>query len=104
MFNKISKGLPLLWQHPRYHFSQGATFLSMVEGFFDRAAIHTGIRADRLAFYKKADSVVKCSIPLIRGNSIYIQTMAPLKPSPPIAANTKPINYQPKEAPAMQKM
>jgi hypothetical protein len=41
----------------------------MVESFFDRAAVHTGIRTDRLNFYKKAENVVKCSIPLIRGTS-----------------------------------
>jgi hypothetical protein len=44
----------------------------MVESFFDRAALHTGIRADRLAFYKKAENVLKCSIPLFRG--IYLFT------------------------------
>ncbi len=67
IFNKISKGLPLLNSPLRYNFSGGATFLKMVEGFFDRAALHTGIRADRLNFYKKAENIIKCSIPLVRG-------------------------------------
>ena len=67
MFTTLSKRMPLFSQPLlKYNFS-GATFLHMVEGFFDRAAIHTGIRADRLAFYKKAESVVKCSIPLVKG-------------------------------------
>jgi len=39
----------------------------MVESYFDSAGIHTGIRSDYLKFYKKADNVVKCSIPIIRG-------------------------------------
>ena len=60
MFNRVSKGLPLLWQNPRYRFTQGATFLSMVEGFFDRAAIHTGIRADRLTFYIEEVEALAC--------------------------------------------
>jgi hypothetical protein len=41
----------------------------MVEAFFDKAKIHTSIRADRLIFYKKAESVGKCTIPLVRGIS-----------------------------------
>lgn len=52
----------------KFGFASGATFLKMVESFFDRAAVHTGIRSDRLNFYKKAENVVKCSIPLVRGN------------------------------------
>ena len=59
--------MPLMYQSTRYHFAGGSTFLNMVEKFFDRAAMHTDIRADRLAFYKKAENVLKCSIPLVRG-------------------------------------
>jgi hypothetical protein len=65
--NIISKRLPLMYRPVSYNFSSGGTFLKMVESFFDKAALHTGIRADRLNFYKKAESVVKCTIPLIRG-------------------------------------
>lgn len=50
-----------------YSFSSGTSFLKMVESFFDRAGVHTGIRTDRLNFYKKAENIVKCSIPLVRG-------------------------------------
>jgi hypothetical protein len=54
MINNICKRLPLFYQSPRYHFaSEGSKFLALVENFFDRAALHTGIRADRLSFYKK---------------------------------------------------
>lgn len=69
MLNRIFQRLPAFGQPARYSFSEGASFLTMVEGFFDRAAIHTGIRADRLIYYKKAESIVKCSIPLVRGSS-----------------------------------
>ena len=47
--------------------NDGATFLKMVDSYFDKASVHTGIRADYLNFYKKPDNVVKCSIPIIRG-------------------------------------
>lgn len=70
MIYKFSQKYTLFTHHLRYRFSQssqGSDFLHMVEAFFDKAAIHTGIRADRLNFYKKAESVVKCSIPLVRG-------------------------------------
>lgn len=67
MINNIFKRSSLLTLPLRHQFATGATFLTMVESFFDRAAVHTGIRTDRLNFYKKAENVVKCSIPLIRG-------------------------------------
>lgn len=47
---------------------EGSSFLKMVDSYFDKAGIHTGIRSDYLNFYKKPDNVVKCSIPLVRGN------------------------------------
>lgn len=40
----------------------------MVESFFDRAAAHTGIRNDLINYYKKSENVLKCSLPLVRGN------------------------------------
>jgi hypothetical protein len=67
MINNILKRSLSLTSPLRYSFASGASFLNMVESFFDRAAVHTGIRTDRLNFYKKAENVVKCSIPLIRG-------------------------------------
>lgn len=72
MINKLIQKYSLFSTPLRYGFSQpnqGQEFLHMVESFFDKAAIHTGIRADRLNFYKKAESVVKCTIPLVRGTS-----------------------------------
>ena len=47
--------------------SHGSSFLKMVDSYFDKAGIHTGIRSDYLNFYKKPDNVVKCSIPIVRG-------------------------------------
>ena len=72
MINKLFQRYSVFSRPLRYGFSQdnqGSEFLHMVEAFFDKAAIHTGIRADRLNFYKKAESVVKCTIPLVRGIS-----------------------------------
>ena len=43
------------------------TFLRTVEAFYGRAGVHTGIRSDRLNYYKKAENIVKCTIPLVRG-------------------------------------
>ncbi len=48
--------------------SEGSSFLKMVESYFDKAGIHTHIRADKLNFYKKADNVVKCNISIVKGN------------------------------------
>jgi hypothetical protein len=104
MINNLLKRSSLLYSPLRYSFSNGATFLKMVESFFDRAAVHTGIRSDRLNFYKKAENVVKCSIPLIRGNIFSTKTMAQLKPFLLIVANTRLINYQQKEELDTQKM
>jgi len=49
----------------------GQSFLTMVESYFDKAGIHTGIRSDYLNFYKKPDNVVKCTYPIIRGTFSY---------------------------------
>ncbi len=74
----------------------------MVNSYFDKAGIHTGIRSDYLNFYKKPDNVVKCTYPIIRGNHLFtIKMMEKLKPSLPIDANIKPINFQPKVEPDM---
>ena len=104
MINNICKNVMQLHRPLLYSFSSGATFLKMVESFFDRASVHTFIRTDRLNFYKKAENVVKCNIPLIRGTPSPTQTTDPSKPSPPIDANIKPINSPPKEEPGMPKM
>jgi hypothetical protein len=72
MINNIIKKTAFFAMPIRYSFAGGSNFLKMVESFFDRAAIHTGIRTDRLNFYKKAENVVKCSIPLIRGEDVLI--------------------------------
>jgi hypothetical protein len=71
ILNNFYRHLPLQHLQPRYTFASGANFLRMVESFFDRAAVHTAIRTDRLNFYKKAENIVKCSIPLVRGNAYY---------------------------------
>ena len=47
--------------------SEGASFLQMVEQYFDKAGALTNIRPDRLNFYKKADNVVKFNLTLTRG-------------------------------------
>lgn len=52
--------------------SEGASFLQMVEQYFDKAGALTNIRADKLNFYKKADNVVKFNLTLTRGRSILI--------------------------------
>ena len=97
MINNLLKRNSLLYTPLRYSFSNGATVLKMVESFFDRAAVHTGIRNDRLNFYKKAENVVKCSIPLIRGKIYSTKMTDPLKPFLLIVVSTRLINYQPKE-------
>lgn len=75
MITNIIARSALLSAPTKFSFATGATFLKMVESFFDRAAVHTNIRTDRLNFYKKAENVVKCSIPLIRGTPLPTQTM-----------------------------
>ena len=47
--------------------SEGASFLQMVEQYFDKAGKLTNIKPDRLNFYKKADNVVKFNLTLTRG-------------------------------------
>jgi hypothetical protein len=96
MINNICRQMPLWAGQSRFHFATGASFLKMVESFFDRAAVHTGIRTDRLNFYKKAENVVKTNIPLIRGTPAPTQTTAPSKPSLPTAASTRPTNSPPR--------
>lgn len=51
--------------------SEGAHFLKMVENYFDKAGVHTGIKADLLNYYKRAENVVKCNLTLVRGKSPY---------------------------------
>jgi hypothetical protein len=56
---------------------EGQSFLTMVNSYFDKAGIHTGIRSDYLNFYKKPDNVVKCTYPIIRGISFNILRKRP---------------------------
>lgn len=57
----------------RFNFSvermehEGASFLRMVENYFDKAARHTGISSDKLAFYKVPENVLKFTLTLVRG-------------------------------------
>jgi len=104
MINRICSTFPIFHSQPKFFFSSGATFLKMVESFFDRASVHTGIRTDRLNFYKKAENIVKCSIPLVRGTFSPIQIMDPSKPSQLIVVNTKLTNCRQKEELDMQRM
>lgn len=55
----------------RYNFSgsDGASFLKMVESYFDKAGRHTNIKVDKLNFYKKPESVVKMTLTLVRGTN-----------------------------------
>jgi hypothetical protein len=76
---------------------EGQSFLKMVESYFDKAGIHTGIRSDYLNFYKKPDNVLKCTYPIIRGNFFLIQKTEPLKPSLPTDANIRHTSFQPRE-------
>lgn len=101
MINNIFKRSAVLNTRIGYSFAAGANFLRMVESFFDRAAVHTGIRTDRLNFYKKAENVVKCSIPLIRGKTSFTKMMDPSKPCPLTAANIRLTSCQPRAEPDM---
>ena len=46
--------MPVLAGQMRYGILDSNTFLRMVESYYDRAGVHTGIRSDRLFYYKKA--------------------------------------------------
>lgn len=48
--------------------SDGASFLKMVEAYFDKAGRHTNIKPDKLNFLKKPDNVVKMTLTLVRGS------------------------------------
>ena len=62
----------------------------MVESYFDKAASHTQIPADRLNLYKKSECVIKFHLTLKRGSGCsFIQTMVPSKPSLPTDASTR---------------
>lgn len=104
MLAKVFKRNHILHFFPKYYFAEGATFLQMVESFFDRAAVHTGIRTDRLVFYKKAENVVKCSIPLVKGIPFPIKMTGHSRLSLPIAASTRLTSCQPKVGLALHKM
>ena len=68
MIRHAMKNLPFFGSGVRYNILNSDTFLRMVESYYDRAGVHTGIRSDRLTFYKKAENTVKCTIPLVRGS------------------------------------
>ena len=76
MIKAISTGIMRsLVSTPTYRFStesEGASFLKMVESYFDKAARHTNIRSDILNFYKKPENVVKCTLTLVKGYSCYM--------------------------------
>lgn len=55
----------------RYNASEGATFLKMVESYFDKAGRHTNIKPDKLNFLKKPDNVVKMTLTLVRGTRYF---------------------------------
>lgn len=47
--------------------NDGASFLKMVESYFDKAGRHTNIKPDKLNFLKKPDNLVKMTLTLVRG-------------------------------------
>lgn len=96
MIRKITQSLTTRYT-PAFCFSshgeEGTSFLTMVNSYFDKAGIHTGIRSDYLNFYKKPDNVVKCTFPIVRGTFHSLsKKMEPLKPSLPTDANIRHIN------------
>lgn len=50
-----------------YNSNDGASFLKMVESYFDKAGRHTNIKPDKLNFLKKPDNLVKMTLTLVRG-------------------------------------
>lgn len=64
-------------------------FLEMVESYFDKAASHTKIPADKLNLYKKSECVIKFHLTLKRGKPAVMQTMAPSRPFRPSDASTR---------------
>ena len=105
MLRQAARQVSSLWGRQSASFSgAGAEFLEMVEKYFDKAGRHTEIRPDILNFYKKADNVVKFNLTLIRGKMYLIQMMNQLRSFQPIDANTRLINFPPKEGPDMLKM
>lgn len=84
--------------------SEGASFLKMVEQYFDKAGALTNIKPDRLNFYKRADNVVKFNLSLTRGKCYLIQMTEVSKLFLPTDVNIKLTNFQLKEEPDMPKM
>lgn len=83
--------------------SEGASFLKMVEQYFDKAGALTNIKPDRLNFYKRADNVVKFNLSLTRGKFYLTQMTEVSKLSLPTDVNIKLISSQLKEEPDMLK-
>ena len=65
----FNRAQPLLLHSCRYTVTtnDGASFLKMVESYFDKAGRHTNIKPDRLNFLKKPDNLVKMTLTLVRG-------------------------------------
>lgn len=59
--------------------NDGASFLKMVESYFDKAGRHTNIKPDRLNFLKKPDNLVKMTLTLVRGTIYMMQMTAKFK-------------------------
>lgn len=59
--------------------ADGASFLKMVESYFDKAGRHTNIKPDKLTFYKKPENVVKMTLTLVRGTHLVIKIMGKSK-------------------------
>lgn len=57
-YNRILANFSTLIQEPR--------FLEQVQSYYDKASALTKISADKLAFYKKAEVVIKFHLPLVR--------------------------------------
>ncbi len=69
-----------LVQANRYNSSSdGASFLKMVESYFDKAGRHTNIKPDKLTFYKMPENVVKMTLTLVRGTHEVIEIMVKSK-------------------------
>ena len=66
IYSTLNKGL--LHNNRYISRSDGASFLKMVESYFDKAGRHTNIKPDRLNFLKQPDNVVKMTLTLVRDN------------------------------------
>lgn len=65
IYSTVNKGL--LYNSRFNSSNDGASFLKMVESYFDKAGRHTNIKPDKLNFLKQPDNVVKMTLTLVRG-------------------------------------